>query len=84
MLTLCDLQVNNAGVGAVGTVLETSASEMDKLINVNIKGVYHCLQSAIKVMLARGKGGSIINLGKHKRLCLSTSFTRRLIGLPSC
>ena len=55
-----DVLVNNAGVSHVGTVLDTSSDDMDRIYNVNIKGVYHVLQQAIKSMQQRG--GSIINM----------------------
>eukprot|EP00966_Prymnesium_polylepis_P270290 6243773-Prymnesium_polylepis.1 len=35
---------------------------MDRLYNVNVKGVFHCLKEAVGRMLADGKGGAIVNL----------------------
>src|SRR5947209_2083899 len=35
---LCDVLVNNAGIGGVGTVLTTNAEELDRLYAVNVKG----------------------------------------------
>lgn len=58
----CDCLVNNAGIGAVGTVEQATAAEMDRLYAVNVKGVFHCLQAGVKKMLADGKGGAIVNL----------------------
>ena len=52
--------VNNAGIASIGTVLECSSDEMDKIYNVNIKGVYNCLQAAVAAM--KENGGSIINM----------------------
>jgi NAD(P)-dependent dehydrogenase (short-subunit alcohol dehydrogenase family) len=57
----CDILVNNAGVGHVGTVLTTTEADMDRLINVNIKGVLNLCQAFLPDMLAR-RTGSIINL----------------------
>ena len=53
--------VNNAGVAHIGTVESTSPEDFDRVIGVNVRGVYHCLQSAIAGLRAAG-GGSIINM----------------------
>ncbi|MCA9418602.1 MAG: glucose 1-dehydrogenase [Candidatus Omnitrophica bacterium] len=56
-----DILVNNAGVAAVGDVLNTSEEDLDRIYNVNVKGMYHCLQTCIPIMINRG-GGVILNL----------------------
>ncbi len=56
-----DILVNNAGVGAVGTILETTREDMDRMLNVNVLGVYHLSQAILPSMLERGSG-SVINL----------------------
>jgi len=53
--------VNNAGVAHIGTVESTMPEDFDRVISVNVRGVYHCLQSAIAGLRAAG-GGSIINM----------------------
>jgi len=59
-----DILVNNAGIGLVGNVVETGEEDFDRLIAVNIKGVYNCTKAAVTQMLAQDpKGGSIVNLG---------------------
>jgi len=58
----CDILVNNAGIGAVGTVESATDAEMDRLYQVNVKGVFHCLQAGVKMMLSDGRGGAIVNL----------------------
>jgi 2-keto-3-deoxy-L-fuconate dehydrogenase len=58
-----DILVNNAGIGHVGNVVETGEDDFDRLISVNIKGVYNCTKAAVTQMLAQDpKGGSIVNL----------------------
>jgi 2-keto-3-deoxy-L-fuconate dehydrogenase len=58
-----DILVNNAGIGHVGNVVETCEEDFDRLISVNIKGVYNCTKAAVTQMLAQDpKGGSIVNL----------------------
>lgn len=56
-----DVLVNNAGVGAVGTVLQTPATELDRLYAVNVRGPYLLSQLFLPAMIAR-RGGSIIHL----------------------
>ncbi|REL27442.1 SDR family oxidoreductase [Thalassotalea euphylliae] len=56
-----DILINNAGIGAVGTIEETSEAELDKLYSVNVKGVYHCSLTAIAAMKAQ-QSGVIINM----------------------
>ena len=53
--------VNNAGVAHVGKADTTDEADFDRLVNINIKGVYNCLHAAIPQMKAAG-GGSIIHL----------------------
>ena len=57
-----DILVCNAGISSVGTVLQTTASEMDRVYRVNVKGVFFCLKAGVERMLADGKGGAIVNL----------------------
>lgn len=56
-----DILVNNAGISSIGTVEETTPDEMDRVYQVNVKGVYHCLHAAIPRMKEQG-GGVILNL----------------------
>jgi 2-keto-3-deoxy-L-fuconate dehydrogenase len=55
------LLVNNAGIGYVGDVLETEEPEYDKLMAVNVKGVFLCSRSAVRHMVEHG-GGVIVNI----------------------
>lgn len=56
-----DVVVNNAGVTADATVVETTEEEWDRVIGVNLKGPYLVSKYAIPHMLQRG--GSIVNIG---------------------
>lgn len=56
-----DVLVNNAGIGAVGTVLETAAADLERLFQVNVRAPYQLCQLFLPAMLAR-KAGSIINI----------------------
>ena len=53
--------INNAGVASVGNVEECTPEEMDRIYEVNVKGMYHCLHFAIPQMVESG-GGCVVNL----------------------
>ncbi len=55
-----DILVNNAGISHIGTVETTTPEDMDRLLAVNVKGVYHVLHAFIPYM--KEKGGVILNL----------------------
>src|SRR4029078_12590233 len=42
-----DILVNNAGIAHVGRADNTSPEDFDRIISVNIKGVYNCLHTII-------------------------------------
>lgn len=54
--------VNNAAIGPLGTVLDTSEEMFDRILAVNVKGVYLASRAVIPAMAAQG-GGSIVNIG---------------------
>lgn len=56
-----DVLVNNAGVSVRKSVVDTTESEWDHLIAVNLKGMFLCSRAAIPVM-RRGGGGAIVNV----------------------
>lgn len=57
-----DVLVNNAGIAGVNKPThEITEEEWDRVINVNVKGVFFCTKHAIPYMQKTG-GGSIINL----------------------
>lgn len=51
-----DILVNNAGIAHVGNALNTSEADFDRIVNVNIKGPYNCIQAVLPYMLAKSKG----------------------------
>lgn len=56
-----DILVNNAGIAVRKTSLDISADEWDRVIDVNVRGVFLCSRVAARGMKARG-GGAIVNL----------------------
>jgi NAD(P)-dependent dehydrogenase (short-subunit alcohol dehydrogenase family) len=57
-----DALVNNAAIGPLGTVLDTDEILFDRILAVNLKGVYLCSRAVLPHMIQAG-GGAIINIG---------------------
>ena len=55
-----DILVNNAGIAHVGKAHATEEADFERIINVNIKGMYNCLYATIPHFLNSG-GGVILN-----------------------
>lgn len=59
-----DILVNNAGVTSTYHVLDLSEAEWDRVMGVNLKGVFLCSQAAGRVMAQAGQG-TIINISSQ-------------------
>ncbi|HWA11137.1 MAG TPA: SDR family oxidoreductase [Opitutaceae bacterium] len=71
-----DIVVNGAGVNSATPFLEIPEDEFDRIIKINLKGVFLGCQIFGKYLVDRGEGGSIINLGSMSGLVpLSRVFT---------
>jgi len=67
-----DICVNNAGISMQKPVEEMPEEDWDRIVDVNMKGVFLCSQAAARLMIAR-KSGSIINIG---------SISARTVNVP--
>ncbi len=56
-----DVLINNAGVGTDGDVVELTEEQWQRILDVNLKGVFLCCKYAIPAMKKSG-GGSIVNI----------------------
>ena len=56
-----DILVNNAGVAHIGKADTTPEADFDRVMSINVKGVYHCIAAAIPGFRANGSG-VIINI----------------------
>lgn len=56
-----DILVNSAGVSHIGNIENTTQADFDRIYNINVKGVYNCLQSGVFIM-KKNKSGVILNL----------------------
>lgn len=52
--------IANAGIAQVDEILDVKPDDLDRIIDVNIKGVYYCYQAAARQFIAQGTGGKII------------------------
>jgi NAD(P)-dependent dehydrogenase (short-subunit alcohol dehydrogenase family) len=57
----CDVLVNNAGIGHVGALPQTTAADLDRLWAVNVRGAFNLSKALVPSMLERGTG-SVINM----------------------
>ena len=67
-----DILVNNAGVSECTPFLEYTEEALDKVMDLNVKGVFNATRAASECMVARGKG-----------VILSTSSMVSIYGQPS-
>lgn len=56
-----DILVNNAGITADSRLVKMTGEQWDKVIAINLKGVFLCGQAAAKVMSNQESGGVILN-----------------------
>ncbi|MDB6121241.1 MAG: Short-chain dehydrogenase/reductase [Pedosphaera sp.] len=56
-----DVLINNAGIGSVGTLLQTTGQDMDHLYAVNVRGIFNLTKAFLPAMLDR-KYGVILNM----------------------
>lgn len=57
-----DILVNNAGIYPSKLFLNMSLEDFDKVISVNLRGVFLCTKYVSEQMIKRGQGGRIINI----------------------
>jgi 2-keto-3-deoxy-L-fuconate dehydrogenase len=53
--------VNNAGIGHVGTILQATGDDLDRLYGVNVRGVFNVTKAFLPGMISR-RSGSIVNI----------------------
>lgn len=56
-----DILVNNAGITKDGLLLKMSEEDFDQVLDVNLKGTFHCIKHVARQMLKQ-RSGRIINL----------------------
>ena len=84
-----DILVNNAGIGHVGTMEQTTGADLDRLYQVNLRGVFNVSKAFLVSMLER-KAGVIVNMASiagvlavRDRLAYSV-MKFGVVGLTKC
>ena len=60
-----DILVNNAGTNIPESFLDVSLSNLDKILNLNVRGAFLMAQAVVRGMLEREHGGSIIHMSSQ-------------------
>ena len=60
-----DVLINNAALFDLAPIVEITRESYDKLFAVNVAGTLFTMQAVAKTMIARGKGGKIINMASQ-------------------
>ena len=60
-----DILINNAALFDLAPIVEISRASYDRLFSVNVAGTLFMLQAASRSMIARGRGGRIINMASQ-------------------
>ena len=51
-----DVLVNNAGITQDARLVKMTLEQFDRVIDVNLRGVFHCTQAVADIMIAQGQG----------------------------
>jgi NAD(P)-dependent dehydrogenase (short-subunit alcohol dehydrogenase family) len=82
-----DFAFNNAGIEIEHSKLaDGNEDEFDRIMDVNVKGVWRCMKHQIPVMLAQGVGAivntaSIAGLGAAPKMSIYSASKHAVIGL---
>lgn len=66
-----DILFNNAGIGPHKDALEVTPAEWQKVMNVNLNGIFYVAAAFARWLVAHGKGGSIINTASMSGLIVN-------------
>ena len=84
-----DILVNNAGVYKAARLVDTSAEDFDRVMRVNVYGLFHVMQRVLRHMQARGRG-KVVNIastaGKWGSMNQSAynASKHAVVGLTRC
>jgi NAD(P)-dependent dehydrogenase (short-subunit alcohol dehydrogenase family) len=56
-----DILINNAGIAIRRPAVELSLADWERVVSVNMTGVFLCARAAARRMIASGRGGAIVN-----------------------
>ncbi len=82
-----DVLVNNAGVALAGGFLDTSLEDWDWIVSINLRGVVHGCHAFVPRMVARARGGHVVNVASaagffaSEALCAYATTKFAVVGL---
>lgn len=79
-----DILVNNAGVTSRYDLLDLPEAEWDRVLDINLKGVFLCTQAVARVMVSQGSSGKIINIssvGAERGIPYSAHYSASKAGV---
>jgi glucose 1-dehydrogenase len=56
-----DILMSNAGITGAGQLVDVDEAAFDRVVRINLKGVFLCGQAAARQMIKQGHGGAIVN-----------------------
>lgn len=60
-----DILINNAALFDLAPIVEITRESFDRLFTINVAGTLFAMQAVARSMIARGKGGKIINMASQ-------------------
>jgi len=60
-----DILINNAALFDLAPIVEITRESLDRLFAINVAGTLFTMQAVARTMIARGKGGNIINMASQ-------------------
>lgn len=70
-----DLLFNNAGIGMIKPTIECTPEDWQKVINVNLNGIFYVAREFGKYLIEHGKTGNIVN---------TASMSAHIVNIPQC
>jgi NAD(P)-dependent dehydrogenase (short-subunit alcohol dehydrogenase family) len=70
-----DVLVNNAGTAWRRPFLDLTAQEWDRMLAVNLRGMFLVAQSVARLMVEQGRGGAIVNMSSTNGLAGEADYT---------
>jgi 3-oxoacyl-[acyl-carrier protein] reductase len=77
-----DILVTSAGGASFGPLIESRTEDWDAMIAINLRGIYLCCKSALKVMIAQSRGHilNVLSIASHTALPGSAAYTASKFG----
>jgi NAD(P)-dependent dehydrogenase (short-subunit alcohol dehydrogenase family)/pimeloyl-ACP methyl ester carboxylesterase len=85
-----DIVINNAGIGMAGHFLNTTVTDWERIIDVNLWGVIHGCRVLGRLLVAGGTGGTIVNIASaaaylpSRALPAYTTTKAAVLALSQC